>query len=99
MIILFDLVSIFSGLVAATANGMSSTRYFDIVLQSLTLRDVWLTTAKGLVFGCIIGIVPSFHGLRVGRGPTGVPIASSQAVVGSIVLIFISSALFVALTQ
>jgi phospholipid/cholesterol/gamma-HCH transport system permease protein len=99
MIILFDLVAIFSGLVAATANGMSSTRYFDIVLQSLALRDVWLTTAKGLVFGSIIGIVPSFHGLRVGRGSTGVPIASSQAVVGSIVLIFISSALFVALTQ
>jgi ABC-type transporter Mla maintaining outer membrane lipid asymmetry permease subunit MlaE len=78
---------------------MSSARYFDIVLRSLSLKDVWLTLAKGLVFGTVIGVVPSFHGLGVRRGPTGVPIASSEAVLGSIVLIFICSALFVLVTQ
>jgi len=92
-------VAVFAGLVAAVTNGMSSARYFDIVLRSLTLMDVWLTIAKGLVFGAIIGIVPSYHGLGVRRGPTGVPIASSQAVLGSIVLIFIFSALFVAVIR
>jgi phospholipid/cholesterol/gamma-HCH transport system permease protein len=99
LVLLFDIVAILAGLIAAMANGMSSAHYFDIVLRSLTLRDVWLTGAKGLAFGCVIGIVPSFYGLGVRRGPTGVPVAASRAVVGSITLIFILSALFVAVIQ
>jgi phospholipid/cholesterol/gamma-HCH transport system permease protein len=99
LILVFDLTAILAGLLAAVTNGMSSTRYFDIVLGSLTPLDVWLTIAKGFVFGAILGVVPSYHGLGVRRGSTGVPVASSQAVLGSIVLIFICSALFVAVTQ
>lgn len=99
LILLFDIVAVLAGLGAAVTNGMSSARYFDIVLGSLSLADVWLTLAKGLVFGAVIGVVPSFHGLGVRRGPTEVPIASSGAVLGSIMLIFVFSALFVAVLQ
>jgi phospholipid/cholesterol/gamma-HCH transport system permease protein len=95
--ILFDLVALFAGLVAATS-GMSPERYFDIVLQSLTFRDVWVTLMKGLVFGAIVGLIPAFHGLRIRGKPTEIPIASSQAVVGSFVAIFIGSGLFVLLS-
>ncbi len=98
LLILFDIVSIVAGFVAASANGMSSARYFDIVLSSLALRDVVLTIAKGLVFGIVIGIVPSFYGLRVHGRSTEVPVASSRAVVLSIVAIFVCSALFVVFT-
>ena len=97
LIILFDLVAILAGLGAATLNGMDSVRYYEIVLRSLTLRDTWLTIGKGLVFGAIIGTVPSFHGLGVRRAATEVPIAASRAVVTSTVGIFIVSALFVSL--
>lgn len=98
LMILFDLVAVTAGFVAASANGMSAARYFDIVLQSLTLRDVWLTVAKGLVFGGIVGTVPSFFGLRVSGRSTEVPVAASQAVVLSIVAIFVCSAVFVLFT-
>jgi len=97
LIILFDLIAIFAGLLAASTSNMSVARYFDVVLRSLTLRDTELTIAKGLVFGAIIGIVPSFHGLRARRAATDVPIASSRAVVTSTVAIFLGSALFVVL--
>ena len=99
LMLLFDCVAIAAGLLAAVTNGMSSARYFDIVLGSLRLGDVWLTLGKGIAFGIVIGVVPSFHGLGVRRGPTGVPIAASEAVLGSIMLIFILSALFMAVVQ
>jgi phospholipid/cholesterol/gamma-HCH transport system permease protein len=98
LIICFDLVAIMAGFVAATTAGMNPGRYFDIVLESLTFKDVWLTILKGLVFGAVVGVIPAFHGLRISGKPTEVPVASSQAVVGSIVVIFIGSGLFVLLS-
>jgi len=95
LIIVFDLVSIVSGLVAASLNGMATARYFEIVMASLTFRDAWLTVAKGIVFGMIVGTVPSFHGLAVGHAATEVPVAASRGVVVSILAIFLASGLFV----
>ncbi len=95
LIVVFDLVAIFAGHVAASSAGMTGGRYYDIVLQSLTIRDVWLTAAKGLIFGIIVGMIPCFHGLAIRGRPTDVPIASSQAVVASILTIFVCSGLFV----
>ena len=95
LIIIFDLAAVLAGLAGAVANGMTSSRYVQIVLDTLTLRDVGLTVGKGLVFGIVIGTVPSFHGLRTGRAATEVPISAAQAVVVSIVGIFVLSAIFV----
>jgi phospholipid/cholesterol/gamma-HCH transport system permease protein len=97
LIIVFDLVAIVSGLLAATANGMMPERYFDIVLASVSAGDVWVTVIKGLVFGIIVGTIPSFHGLRVRGSPTEIPVAASRAAVGSIIAIFLCSGLFVIL--
>jgi ABC-type transporter Mla maintaining outer membrane lipid asymmetry permease subunit MlaE len=78
-------------------NGMSGGRYFEIVLQSLGVTDVWLTAAKAAAFGAILGIVPSYYGLAVRRAPTEIPIAASRATVACIVGVFLCSALFVVL--
>ncbi len=96
LIILFDLVSIFAGLLAAGANGMTASRYFNVVLASLEFRDVWLTIVKGLAFGAIVGIVPAFHGLAVKGAPTEVPVAASRAVVVSFIAIFLCAGLLIA---
>ncbi len=98
LIIVFDLTAIFSGLVAASANGMAAPRYFDIVLASLTSNDVWLTITKALVFGVIVGVIPSYQGLAIKGSSTEIPVAASQAAVGSILAIFLCSGLFVLLT-
>ena len=97
LLVLFDVVAIMAGFAAARFNGLPGPRYFQIVLESLSSRDVWLTVFKGLAFGAIVGVVPSYFGLSVRRAPTEIPIAASRAVVAAIVGIFLCSALFVAL--
>ena len=97
LLVLFDVVAVSAGFAAARFNGMSGGRYAEIVLRSLAFKDVWLTVAKALTFGTIVGIVPSYFGLAVRGAPTEIPIAASRATVASIVGIFVCSALFVAL--
>lgn len=99
LMVFFDIVALGAGLVAAGANGMAPARYLDIVLASLTFRDSWLTVVKAVAFGLVVGIVPSFYGLSVRGSPTEVPIASSNAVVTSILAIFLMSGLFVILLR
>ena len=55
---------------------------------------MWLTVAKALAYGLIVGIVPAYFGLAVRGAPTEIPIATSRATVTSIVGIFLCSALF-----
>jgi phospholipid/cholesterol/gamma-HCH transport system permease protein len=95
LIILFDIVAIASGLVAASTSGMAPTRYFDIVMRSLTYQDIWITVAKGVVFGAVVGLIPSFQGLAAGGASTDVPVAASRAIVGSMLGIFLLSVVFV----
>lgn len=97
LLVVFDFVAVMAGYAAARFNGLAGARYFEIVLDSLRARDVWLTVCKAIAFGTIVGIVPSYFGLSVRRAPTEIPIAASRAVVTAIVGIFVCSALFVAL--
>ncbi len=95
LLVLFDVIAVFAGFLAAGSAGMSGPRYLSIVAGDLTTQDVILTVAKGIVFGAIIGTLPSFQGLSVRTGPTGIPQAVTRGTVSSIALIFICSALFV----
>lgn len=97
LLVVFDIVAIGAGFAAASLNGMTGNRYAEIVLRSLSARDVWLTVGKALAFGLIVGILPSYFGLSVRRAATEVPVAVSRATVTSIVGIFLCSALFVVL--
>lgn len=95
LMILFDAVALASGLLAARMNGMHFSRYSGIVLATLSAKDVWLTLAKGLVFGAAVALFPSYHGLAVKAGPTEIPQAVTRGVVATIVAIFVASAVFV----
>jgi phospholipid/cholesterol/gamma-HCH transport system permease protein len=97
LLVLFDVVAVTAGFAAASANGMSGPRYAQIVLASLGPRDVWLTVAKAVIFGLIVGVVPSYFGLAAQRTPTDIPVAASRATVVAIVGIFLCAALFEAL--
>jgi len=94
LLVVFDVVAVVAGFAAASFSGMTGARYAEIVLQSLSARDVWLTVAKALAFGLIVGLVPSWFGLSVRRASTEIPVAASRATVTAIVGIFLCAALF-----
>jgi phospholipid/cholesterol/gamma-HCH transport system permease protein len=96
LMVLFDVVSVVGGYLAAgLIAGMGGTRYLGIVLANLTTQDVILTSLKGLLFGLVIGIIPSYQGLSVRRGPTEIPQAVIRGTVHSLALIFVLAAIIV----
>lgn len=98
LMVVFDGVALVSGYIGATvgSGGMRVDHYAAIVLGTLSAKDVWLTVAKGITFGAAVALFCSFHGLAVKAGPTEIPQAVTRGVVGTIVAIFIMSAVFVA---
>jgi phospholipid/cholesterol/gamma-HCH transport system permease protein len=100
LMVLFDVVAIMGGyLAAALIAGMSGARYLGIVFANLTTQDVVLTVFKGILFGLVIGLIPSYQGLSVRRGPTEIPQAVIRGTVNSLALIFVLAAIIVGVLQ
>jgi phospholipid/cholesterol/gamma-HCH transport system permease protein len=100
LMVLFDVVAIVGGyLAAALIAGMSGARYLGIVFANLTTQDVVLTVIKGILFGLVIGLIPSYQGLSVRRGPTEIPQAVIRGTVNSLALIFVLAAIIVGALQ
>jgi phospholipid/cholesterol/gamma-HCH transport system permease protein len=96
LMVLFDAVALVSGYIgAASVADMSVQGYSRIVLATLSAKDVWITVFKGLFYGAAVALFCCFHGLAVTAGPTEIPQAVTRGVVGTIVAIFIMSAIFV----
>jgi phospholipid/cholesterol/gamma-HCH transport system permease protein len=100
LIVVFDVVAVFGGyLAAAMIAEMSIQRYLSIVVANLTTQDVVLTMIKGLLFGLVVGLIPSYEGLSVRRGPTEIPQAVIRGTVRSIAVIFVLAAVIVGVTR
>ena len=97
LIVLFDVVALFAGYLATSVNQASGGRYISNVLAALDTGDVALTVAKGILFGVVIGLLPSYHGLKVSRGPTEIPQAVTRGTVSAIVSVFVITAVLIKL--
>src|SRR5207249_2881446 len=78
LLVVFDVTAVTAGFLAAAFNGMTGSRYAEIVLHTLAIKDVWLTVAKALAFGLIVGLVPAHYGLAVRGAPTEIGRASCR---------------------
>jgi phospholipid/cholesterol/gamma-HCH transport system permease protein len=89
--VLSTLCGIFAGyLFLASTIDMSVRVYFHKVVDSILLRDIWLTLVKSLVFATIIVQVGYLEGLRARGGPEAVGRASTAAVVKSTFLVIVA---------
>jgi phospholipid/cholesterol/gamma-HCH transport system permease protein len=97
LIVLFDVVALLAGFLATSVNQASGGRYVSNVLAALQTQDIVLTTTKGVLFGLVIGLLTSFHGLKVSRGPTEIPQAVTRGTVAAIVSVFVITAVLIKL--
>jgi phospholipid/cholesterol/gamma-HCH transport system permease protein len=94
LVIFFDGIALFFGFIAAQlTTGMGFTTFLRYIIDELTMADLYVTGLKGLLFGIIIALLPSFHGLVVRQVPTEVPKAVTRAVVECLALVFLVSAI------
>jgi phospholipid/cholesterol/gamma-HCH transport system permease protein len=79
----FIVIAILGGLtVAAAATSMPFGIFFDKIIEALQFKDILFTLFKSVMFGLIVALVSSWHGLNV-RNVRMVPIAALNAVVWS----------------
>jgi phospholipid/cholesterol/gamma-HCH transport system permease protein len=89
--IICDLVGIMGGLfVAYFLLGISPTLYLTSAYDRLTYSDLVQGLIKPPIFGFIIAVVGCYCGLRTYGGTQGVGRSTTQSVVTSMILIFIS---------
>jgi phospholipid/cholesterol/gamma-HCH transport system permease protein len=72
---------------------LSWAQFYDKMLDSMKVKDVWVGAMKSVIFGGIVGLVGLAQGLQVSGGAEGVGRATTNAVVYSIILIIVADCL------
>lgn len=86
---------LFGGMVvSAVVLELSSTAYLQRTSEALSWTHLGLGAVKSLAFGALIGMVGCYHGLHAQRNAAGVGVATTGAVVTSIVGIIVLDAIF-----
>ncbi|HSX91396.1 MAG TPA: ABC transporter permease [Hydrogenophaga sp.] len=80
--------------VASVMLELSPAAYMNRTAEALAWTHLGLGAAKSLVFGALIGMVGCYHGLYAQRNAAGVGVATTGAVVTSIVAIIVIDAVF-----
>lgn len=80
--------------VAAGMLDVSVAAYADRTIDALSYAHLGLGLAKSLVFGALIGMIGCYCGLYADRNAAGVGVATTDAVVSSIVGVIVLDALF-----
>jgi phospholipid/cholesterol/gamma-HCH transport system permease protein len=86
---------LFGGMVvSAVVLELSSTAYLQRTSEALSWTHLGLGAVKSLAFGVLIGMVGCYQGLHAQRNAAGVGVATTGAVVTSIVGIIVLDAIF-----
>jgi phospholipid/cholesterol/gamma-HCH transport system permease protein len=81
----FDAVAVLGGFIIAKVKlTVPFMQFAHAVTQSLSLTDVIVTAAKGMVFGTAVAAICSHHGLSVRSSYTEVPQQTTRAMINSV---------------
>jgi phospholipid/cholesterol/gamma-HCH transport system permease protein len=82
-----------SFVVTQFVNPIRLREYFTGLLGAISLTDVVSSVVKSVVFGAIIALVATFHGLQVERASTEIPVAAIRSVGQGITLLIVANAI------
>ncbi len=86
----FTAIALLGGFVVTKLlHDLPTSFYLDSLANAFAFEDVWLFLLKNTFSGMIIFVVSCHQGLSVGRSPTEVPVATTKAVVNSIIYVVI----------
>lgn len=89
----FETVTILGGyLLAGFGKRVAFAVYISSVLESMGFLEVGASLLKSVLFGLIIGVVCAAHGLMVEKSITRIPQETTNAVIGSLRLVFVMDA-------
>ena len=89
-----DLVSVFSSSLTMLIYGIPLVNFYEGVLNTVQLEDIFSGLTKATLFGVVIASVGCLRGMQTGTGAAAVGISTTRAVVSSIVLITIVDGIF-----
>jgi phospholipid/cholesterol/gamma-HCH transport system permease protein len=96
--VLSNAAGIFGGyLIGVAVLELPGPGYVTQTAQALFIEDVLSGLVKSVVFALIIGFVGVYRGLAVRGGPSGVGVATTSAVVTSIFLCIVATAVITAI--
>lgn len=86
------LIGVLGGLVIAVfVKGVIIGQFIESIRDFLTPMDLLKSMLKASVFGIIVSLVSCYKGINTGEGAQGVGIATTSAVVISLISIFVSN--------
>lgn len=93
-----DLMGILGGsIVAISILDLTFTEYTNQLINAVSLNDFFAGIFMATVFGVIIAIVGCLRGIKCGRSSQAVGLATTSAVVSSMVMIVVASAVLTVL--
>lgn len=84
-----DVIGVAAGYLVASVNGVAGGGFLSSMRAQVLPHDITMGLVKTMCFGLVIAIVGTQQGLRTTGGATGVGRATTNAVVISIVVIYI----------
>lgn len=97
---LADVIGLFGGaLVMANTFGVGYLQFYSQLLKAVTAGDLAVGIVKAAVFGLTIAAIGCHRGIHTGAGPASVGLATTGAVVASIVMVVVIDGLFAVATS
>jgi len=89
-----DLVSVFSSSLTMMIYGVPLVNFYEGVLNTVVLEDIFSGLTKATLFGVVVASVGCLRGMQTGTGAAAVGISTTRAVVSSIVMITVVDGIF-----
>ena len=95
LVIMSIYIGIFGGLLIAMYYlGLSWQAYVNECINILTIKDIFMSMSKSIVFSWVIVIIGSYYGFQVKGGAEAVGRATTLAVVSSIFAVIVADVIF-----